>query len=245
LAAQKLGQHFLKRRGVLERLALAACPAPEPLVVEIGPGQGALTEFLLARAERVIAVEVDSVLASRLRERFAGAPLTVIEADVLATDLGQWGPAAFAGNLPYYISSPILTRLFRLGPAMRNAVVLLQKEVALRLTAGPGSRDYGYLTVEANLFTVPELLFDVPPAAFSPPPKVDSAAVRLTPRQPELSDPAGFLEFASRSFRQKRKTLRNNLRPFYGPQVDAWPEAGLRAEQAPLAKLIELYRRLY
>ncbi len=229
---------------MLERLALSVCPEPEPLVVEIGPGRGALTEFLLARAERVIAIEIDAALAAGLRVRFADAPLTVVEADVLAADLGQWGPAAFAGNLPYYISSPILARLFRLGPLMRRAVVLLQKEVAERLTARPGTRDFGFLTVEAQVFTTPEMLFAVPPAAFSPPPKVDSAAVRLTPRA-AMEDPEEFLAFVSRAFAHKRKTLRNNLRPFYGEQVDAWPEAGLRAEQAPLEKLVELYRRLY
>jgi 16S rRNA (adenine1518-N6/adenine1519-N6)-dimethyltransferase len=239
----KLGQHFLTQRDILARLAEAACPAREPLVIEIGPGRGSLTEFLLERADRVVAIEVDPQLAARLRQRFP--QVEVLKADVLETDLSQWGPAVVAGNLPYYITSPILERIFALGPLLRRAIVLTQKEVAERLAARPGSRQYGYLTVLANLFTEPELLFQVPPGAFSPPPKVDSAAVRLTPRPPlaGLSDPAPFLEFASRAFRHKRKTLRNNLEPFYGRQAALWPEARLRAEQLSLDQLLELYRR--
>ncbi len=234
---------------MLERIAAAACPAREPLVLEIGPGRGALTEYLLPRTDRLIAIEIDPDLAGRLRERFSGRPnLDLVEADVLETDLARWGPAVVAGNLPYYITSPILERLFGLGPLLRRAVLLVQREVAERLTARPGTRDYGYLTVHAQLATAPEILFTVPPRAFSPPPKVDSAVVRLTPRPPDQFAPpaerAGFLEFASRCFRHKRKTLRNNLAPFYGKRVEGWPEAGLRAEQLSLEQLRELYRRL-
>ena len=246
-SAPRLGQHFLTQASILERLAEAACPSPEPLVVEIGPGRGALTEFLLARAGRVVAIEIDPHLAESLRHRFRNAPgLTVLQADVLQTGLAQWGPAVVAGNLPYYITSPILERIFSLGPLLRRAIVLTQKEVADRLAAHPGARRYGYLTVLANLFTQPELLFRVPPCAFSPPPKVDSAAVRLTPRPPlaALPDPAPFLQFAGRAFRHKRKTLRNNLEPFYGRQAALWPEARLRAEQLSLDQLLDLYRRV-
>lgn len=241
MPGQKLGQHFLIQRGILERLAEAVCPTPEPLVIEIGPGRGALTEFLVPRAGRLVAIELDAALAAHIRGEFPSAE--VVSADILATDLAQWGPAAVAGNLPYYITSPILERIFKLGPLLRRAVVLVQLEVAERLAAKPGTRDYGYLSVQTQFFTEPEILFRVPALAFSPPPKVESAAVRLTPRQPPLDDAQGFLEFAGRCFRQKRKTLRNNLLPFYGRQVEAWPEARLRAEQVPLAQLIEMYRR--
>ena len=120
----------------------------------------------------------------------------------------------------------------------------MQWEVAARLVAKPGTRDYGFLTVATQLFTEPEVLFRIPPGAFSPPPKVESAAVRLVPRSARIEDAGGFLEFAGRSFRQKRKTLRNNLLPFYGRQVESWPEARLRAEQVPIEQLIEMYRRL-
>ena len=245
-SGRRLGQHFLNRRNILERLAEAACPGPEPLVVEIGPGRGALTEFLLLRAARVVAIEIDPRLAESLRERFRDVPgLTVVEADVLKSDLSQWGPAVVAGNLPYYITSPILERIFALGPLLRRAVVLTQREVAERLTARPGTRECGYLTVVANLFTAPEILFPVPPGAFSPPPKVESAAVRFTPRPPapDLAAPAAFLEFVGRAFQHKRKTLRNNLQPYYGKQAAAWPEARLRAEQLSVEQLLDLYRR--
>ncbi len=240
MARPKLGQHFLNARGILARLADAACPAREPLAIEIGPGRGSLTEFLLERADRVVAIELDPVLAAGLRQRFP--QVEVVEADVLETDLSQWGPAALAGNLPYYITSPILERIFSMGAALRRAVVLVQLEVAQRLVAKPGTRDYGFLTVQTQCFTAPELLFRVPAAAFSPPPKVESAAVRLEPRSP-IEDVAGFLEFAGRAFRHKRKTLRNNLLPFYGRQAEAWPEARLRAEQVPLEEFVALYRR--
>jgi 16S rRNA (adenine1518-N6/adenine1519-N6)-dimethyltransferase len=246
LARQRLGQHFLIRRAALARLAEAACPQREPLVIEIGPGRGALTEFLLERAERVVAIEIDAALARSLRARFRDVHrLEVVAADVLATRLDQWGPAVVAGNLPYYLTSPILERIFEMGSLARRAVVLVQEEVARRLTALPGTRAYGYLTVRANLVTTPEVLFTIPPSAFRPAPKVRSAAVRLTPRPGSgVSEPARFLEFASRCFRHKRKTLRNNLAPVYGKAVEAWPEARLRAEQLSLERLVELFRRL-
>lgn len=198
----------------------------------------------------MVAIEIDPRLVSYLRRRFAGEPrLELVEDDVLKTDLARWGPAVVAANLPYYITSPVLEKVLALGPLLRRAVVLVQKEVAERLVAAPGTRQYGLLTVRTRLLAAPEMLFGVPPSAFSPPPKVDSAVVRLTPHpQPALPDPAGrarFLEFAGRSFRQKRKTLRNNLAPFYGKAaVESWPEARLRAEQLSLEQLLELYRRL-
>ncbi len=239
----RLGQHFLNRRGILERIAAAACPAPEPLVIEIGPGRGALTRLLAERASRLIAIEVDRTLAAGLRNELP--QVEVIEGDVLETDLSQWGPAVVVGNLPYYITSPILERIFAVGERLLRAVVLVQLEVAKRLTARPGTRDYGFLTVEANLWTEPEMLFKVPAGAFSPPPKVDSAVVLLRPRAAGFwgANEAGLLEFAGRAFAHKRKTLRNNLSHYYGPQVADWPEAGLRAEQLGIEELIGLYRR--
>jgi 16S rRNA (adenine1518-N6/adenine1519-N6)-dimethyltransferase len=237
---RKLGQHFLTSRSFLERIAAAACPERVPLLIEIGPGRGALTEHLIPRCDRLIAIELDSELASVLRQRFP--EIEVVEGDVLETDLARWGETVVAGNLPYYITSPIVERVLALGPLLRRAVFLVQREVAERLAASPGSRDYGYLTVQTRLFTEPKYMFRVPPGAFSPPPKVDSAVVLLTPRTPPIADIGGFLEFASRAFRQKRKTLRNNLAPHYGEQVSRWPEAGMRAEQLPVEELVRLYR---
>jgi 16S rRNA (adenine1518-N6/adenine1519-N6)-dimethyltransferase len=205
---------------------------------------------LLPRAGRVVAVEVDRALADVLRARFGGdSHLEIVNANVLDTDLAQWGPAVVAGNLPYYITSPIVEKVLSLGPSLRRAVFLVQREVAERLAAGPGSRDYGLLSVRTQLLARVEILFTVPPAAFQPPPKVDSAVVRLTPRDRTgelgLDSAERFVAFAGLCFRQKRKTLRNNLGGAYGREaLDALPEAGLRAEQLSLERLAELYGKL-
>lgn len=239
---RKLGQHFLTSRSFLERIAAAACPERVPLLIEIGPGRGALTEHLIPRCDRLIAIELDPELAAGLQSTFPR--VEVVHRDVLETDLSAWGEAVVAGNLPYYITSPIVERVLALGPHLRRAVFLVQREVAERLAAPPGTRDYGYLTVQTQLFTQPKYLFRVPPGAFSPPPKVDSAVVLLTPHTPPVPDTRAFLEFASRAFRQKRKTLRNNLAPYYGERLSAWPEASKRAEQLSVQELIALYDRI-
>src|SRR6266571_186959 len=140
VSRQRLGQHFLIKGSILERIAAAACPAREPLVIEIGPGKGALTERLLARASRVVAIELDEYLGERLRKRFPER-LEVVSADVLETDLNQWGPAVAAGNLPYYISTAILSRVLAPGSLLARGVFLVQKEVAERIAARPGTRD--------------------------------------------------------------------------------------------------------
>ena len=242
---QKLGQHFLTSASVLERIATAVCPAGEDLVVEIGPGRGALTEKLLRRAARVVAIEIDSSLVEYLRTKFAGEPrLEIVHADVLDTDLSRWGGAPVAGNLPYYITSPILEKAVRLD--VPRAVFLIQKEVAERLVAQPRHREYGYLTLQTAMFADTRLLFEVKPGSFRPPPRVDSAVVLLTPHMRDLGvgDREAFRRFLSQCFRQKRKTLRNNLAGTYGKDViDEWPEAGLRAEQITLEQFAEMYKR--
>ncbi|HYK18451.1 MAG TPA: 16S rRNA (adenine(1518)-N(6)/adenine(1519)-N(6))-dimethyltransferase RsmA [Bryobacteraceae bacterium] len=244
---RRLGQHFLARQSVLERIAEAACPDSAGTVVEIGPGRGALTSHLLTRAARVIAVEIDPVLVHYVRAEFRNeSGLTLIESDVLKTDLNQWGRVAICGNLPYYITSPILEKTLALGDNLIQAVFLVQKEVAERLTTQPGTRDYGFLSVQTQLLSDVELLFDVPADAFRPRPKVDSAVVRLiSKRDSPAPDPARFLQFASRCFRFKRKTIRNNLAAYYGrDQLDSIPATKKRAEQLSLAELIELQGQL-
>jgi 16S rRNA (adenine1518-N6/adenine1519-N6)-dimethyltransferase len=223
-------------------------------VIEIGPGKGALTEALLEQAEKVVAIEVDPYLVHYLRQKFQGAidagRLVLIEGDILKVDLGAISPRpVVAGNLPYYITSPILDRIFSLNRAWERAVFLVQSEVAARLTASPGSRDFGYLSVLTQVHAHAETLFGVSRDAFRPPPKVDSAVVRMTPRDAaaELGtvDLAGFLRFAQSCFRQKRKTLRNNLGPVYGlERIGGLPEAKLRAEQLRVADLAALYKKL-
>jgi 16S rRNA (adenine1518-N6/adenine1519-N6)-dimethyltransferase len=242
VARQKLGQHFLIKGAVLERIAAAACPTAQDLVIEIGPGRGALTEKLLARARRVVAIEIDPFLAAHLRQKYQDNPrLEVVEADALETDLMRWGPAVIAGNLPYYVATPLVENSVRL-PVSR-AVFLVQKEVAERLAAVPCTRAYGLLTVATAVFARARMLFEVKPSAFHPPPQVDSAVVLLEPHGRLADD--GFLEFAAACFRHKRKTIRNNLADTYGRDLlDAWPEAGLRAEQIPLEQLLAMYERV-
>jgi 16S rRNA (adenine1518-N6/adenine1519-N6)-dimethyltransferase len=246
---RRYGQHFLTRPSVLDRIASAACAGDPSLVVEIGPGRGALTLPLLARAEKVVAIEVDPVLVLYLRQKFhheiASGRLILVEGDVLKSDLGAWGPCAIAGNLPYYITSPILERLFAAGSTWQRAVFLVQAEVAARLAASPGSRDYGYLSVFTQVHARVAKLLDVPRAAFRPPPKVDSAVVELTPRDSRadlgIEDLDSFLNFAGLCFRHKRKTLRNNLAAIYpANRLEALPEARLRAEQLGIAELVRL-----
>ncbi len=212
--------------------------------MEIGPGRGALTKYLLERAARVIAIEIDEFLVTELRRKFAQERrLDTIHADALEVDLRQWGSAPVAGNLPYYAATPIIERIVR-GPA-RRAVFLVQKEVAMRLAAGPGSRDYGYLSAATQVFADVRVLFEVKPAAFHPPPKVDSAVVLLEPHGRAGEEPEALLGFISQCFRQKRKTIRNNLAPMYGKElVEAWPEAGMRAERLGLSQFRELFARI-
>lgn len=241
MARQKLGQHFLADESVLKRIAAAACPQDEPVLIEIGPGKGALTKYLLQRAMHVAAIELDRELAAELALAFPAAE--VISGDALDIDLTRWSGAPVVGNLPYYVATPIISRVVR---QRRPAVFLIQKEVAERIAAKPGCRDYGYYSLDTQFFADPKLLFTVKPGAFRPPPQVDSAVIQLTPRAllPDL-DPDRFLPFLSHAFRQKRKTLRNNLAPVYGRElVDAQPEAGERAETLSMDQFAVLFRRL-
>jgi len=243
---RRLGQHFLIRSSILERIAAAACPEPGGTVIEIGPGRGALTSHLLTRAERVVAIEIDPVLVQYLQAKFRDEPkVEIVESDVLKADLSQWTPAAVAGNLPYYITSPILERVLSLRGQWPRAVFLVQKEVAARLNAAPGTRDFGFLSVQTQFYAQVELLMNVPPGAFRPPPKVDSAVVRLTPRSELPADPRTFLKFASQCFRHKRKTLRNNLLGSYEKDLlDSVKETSKRAEQLSIAELVSLQEML-
>jgi len=247
---RRLGQHFLTRKSTLDRIAESACGQRAPLVIEIGAGRGALTESLLERAGKVVAIEVDPVLVHYLRQKFREAldagRLVLVESDILKTNLGEWGPAVIAGNLPYYITSPILERLFAARASWKLAVLLVQAEVAARIVAEPGSRDYGYLSVLVQVQARAERLFEVPRTSFRPPPKVDSAVVRLEPGDPVMNfgiqDLPLFLKFAGSCFRYKRKTLRNNLAGLYERStVESLVGPKDRAEALSIAKLAKLF----
>jgi 16S rRNA (adenine1518-N6/adenine1519-N6)-dimethyltransferase len=229
-------------------------------VIEIGPGHGAITAILAPRAKRLIAIELDRALAAELRFRFRAQPqVEIVEADILTVDLTTLIPpgetAQVVGNLPYYITSEILLRLFAAGRAglLTRAIVMMQREVAVRVAASPGIRDYGLLSATAQMNARTETLFTLPPAAFSPPPDVHSTVLRLefAPRFAELNvEPAPFDTFLRMCFAQKRKTLANNLRAADYTESHlqaAWPASIpplARAESLALEPLAELYRAL-
>lgn len=216
---KRFGQHFLVDRQIIERLVRAIAPRPGERLLEIGPGEGVLTRPLLAAGAAVTAVELDRDLAASLADRLGQPPrLDIVQGDILATDVAALAgdrTLRVVGNLPYNISTPILFHLFDHLAAIGDMHFMLQKEVVDRLVAGPGSRDYGRLSVMAGFFCQMDWLFDVPPEAFRPPPKVVSAIVRLRPKPLSEQDrqrlPA-LDAVVRQAFGQRRKTLRNSLR---------------------------------
>jgi 16S rRNA (adenine1518-N6/adenine1519-N6)-dimethyltransferase len=255
LRKPKLGQNFLVDERARLRIADALGDVKQRTVIEIGPGHGAITEILAARAKRLFAVELDRALAAELRFRFRERPnVEIVESDVLKVDVGGFAQQAdVVGNLPYYITSDILLHLFGAAERLGRAVLMMQREVGERVAAQPGVRDYGLLSATTQMYAEVEHLFTLPPSAFSPPPEVYSSVVRLhfRPRFTELGvDAAGFDRFLKQAFAQKRKTLRNNLRVAgYDAALLArdWPKAledQARAEQVSLEAMAELYRGL-
>ncbi|MGH9434598.1 MAG: 16S rRNA (adenine(1518)-N(6)/adenine(1519)-N(6))-dimethyltransferase RsmA [Terriglobia bacterium] len=257
----KLGQHFLSQPDFCRRIADSLAIAPGDLVVEIGPGRGAMTRLLAGRGSHLTAVEIDPSLAASLRKEFeADDRVEILEQDILKAALGDLCRLRRAdhcfvfGNLPYYITSPILHHLFAERSRIRRMTLLVQREVAERLTAAPGCRDYGYLSVLAQCSSRPQILFGIPPGVFSPPPKVDSALVDfpMAARFPAWEEPAhaAFLRFTGHSFGQKRKSLLNNLSSAYPrPRVRRAIESlgfgeFVRAEQISLEGLATLFDAL-
>ena len=246
----KLGQNFLSSHTACVAIADALGDVSAKTVVEIGPGKAAITGLLAARAKRLVAIELDRGLAAALRMQFALQPsVDILEQDVLAVDLtglrqDTEDKLAVVGNLPYYLTSDILLHLFRHHAAISRAVIMVQREVADRIAAAPGTSDYGVLSATTQLYARAEKLLTLPPSAFSPPPDVHSTVLRLTiaPRFAELQvEPAGFIAFLRQCFAQKRKTLRNNLRAagYEAAQIlEAYSHAGIapevRAEALPL-----------
>jgi 16S rRNA (adenine1518-N6/adenine1519-N6)-dimethyltransferase len=256
----KLGQNFLVDENARHAIVAALGDISERTVIEIGPGHGAITDLLAPRAKRLIALELDHALVAELSFRFRDQPhVEIVSTDVLDADLSTLIPsgetADVIGNLPYYITSDILLKLFAAGRdgLLARAVLMMQREVADRLSAAPGVRDYGLLSATTQMHAEVDSLFTLPPEAFSPPPEVFSTVLRLhfAPRFAELGvDAAGFDHFLKTLFAQKRKTLQNNLRAggFASDRVaQAWPAsipAQARAESVALEPLAELYRAL-
>jgi 16S rRNA (adenine1518-N6/adenine1519-N6)-dimethyltransferase len=245
-AKKRFGQHFLTDRHYIARIVSAIAPAADDVLVEIGPGPGAITEPLIAKLNHLHAVEVDRDLAAELRVRFAAEKLTLHEADVLSFDFSVLGPRFRAvGNLPYNISTPFLFHLASFAESLIDGTFMLQKEVVDRMVAAPDSAAYGRLSVMLQYRFQMKRLFDVPPGAFTPPPKVDSAIVRMVPLPAErlrAVDEARFATFVSAGFGQRRKTLGNTLKPYL--PADAIAALGIdpkrRAETLSVAEFVAL-----
>jgi 16S rRNA (adenine1518-N6/adenine1519-N6)-dimethyltransferase len=256
----KLGQNFLVDEDACLRIAEAIGDASERTVVEIGPGHGAITELLAKRCRRLHCIEFDPALARELAFRFRGDEhVTIHTADILQTHLkglvGEAGRVDVVGNLPYYITSDILLHLFEAARdgILGRAVVMMQREVAERIAAGPGSSEYGALSAITQMHAQVTNLFTLPPNAFSPPPDVFSTVLRMefAPRCAELGiEFEGFNRFLRASFAQKRKTLSNNLRNagYSAAELSAsWPEGiplQARSEAVGLEAMAGLYRAL-
>jgi 16S rRNA (adenine1518-N6/adenine1519-N6)-dimethyltransferase len=271
MARQRLGQHFLADADCREQIARAigvsphatrrspaADSAPAYGWIEVGAGHGEMTEHLASTGAAVYAIELDALLLARLRKLAKRFPnLTVVHGDVLESDLAALAAGRrirLYGNLPYYITSPILHHFFTFADMIDEIHIVIQEEVALRLTAKPETKEFGYLSVVTQLYTRPELVMRIPRRAFRPPPEVGSALVTL--RLPgdraklALPDEAAFLDFVKLSFAQKRKTLVNNLRTLAKPDVvrEALARENLRldarAEQLTVSQFAALREHL-
>jgi 16S rRNA (adenine1518-N6/adenine1519-N6)-dimethyltransferase len=270
MSRQRLGQHFLGDPGWREKIARAIRVSPHGLQpaaqispadfcwIEIGAGHGEITEHLLKSGVPVIAVELDPPLVGSLQRLAQNHPnLTVVSGDVLETDLTALAAGRrirIYGNLPYYITSPILHHFFQYAAQIDVAHIVIQFEVAARLTARPGTKQYGYLSVATQFYARPEFVLRLPPAAFRPPPEVASALVTLKfPGEAAHLQPkeaSEFLDFVKACFVQKRKTLSNNLRPLTAPGHARQILHGMklrediRAEQLTVAQFLALYRAI-
>ncbi|HEX7123130.1 MAG TPA: 16S rRNA (adenine(1518)-N(6)/adenine(1519)-N(6))-dimethyltransferase RsmA, partial [Gemmatimonadaceae bacterium] len=251
---KRFGQHFLSDPRLLDRIADALGPTREDAVVEIGPGRGALTDRLADRAGRVVAIEIDRDLAALLQTRYRDRPhVEIVTGDALEEDWGALagGPYLLAGNLPYYITTPLLFRALE-RPRPVRAVLLVQREVAERIVAPPGSREYGALSVNVQLFAQAEVVGRVPAGAFRPVPEVDSAIVRMIPYAtgpvPEADEPA-LRRFVQGIFAYRRKQITRAVRELAGLDAPAAAavvrEAGIERAARPETLSPDEFVRLF
>lgn len=254
---KRLGQHFLSDPRILGRIVDALDPGAAETVVEVGPGRGSLTDLLRHRCRCVIAVELDRALAERLRERYADdARVRIVEGDVLDLSPGELagGPYALVGNVPYYITTPIIFHALE-APRPSRAVFLVQREVAERMIAEPGGREYGALTVNLRTMARVEMLFRVPAGAFQPPPKVESAVVRITPlAEPPIAptEERRFRALVRAVFALRRKQMGRVLRSVAGLDqartlrllADLGIDPAARPETLDAGAFVRLARRL-
>jgi 16S rRNA (adenine1518-N6/adenine1519-N6)-dimethyltransferase len=247
---KRYGQHFISDRNILQRITDFAHIAPGDTVIEIGPGTGTLTRALAAVAKRVAAIEIDRELISGLRRNMPGN-VEIIEADALEVNLEKLAGCRFhvVGNLPYNVATPLLRKFIDSRAWITAVTVMLQKEVAERVRARPGTRDYGPLSVLVQYYAIPAWGFTVPPGAFTPPPKVDSAVIRLDWRVGVESFPA-FTDFVHRAFSSRRKKLLNNLvamSPLRPREeiVNILSDAGIPVDARPETLSVEDFLRVY
>ncbi|MGD1212160.1 MAG: 16S rRNA (adenine(1518)-N(6)/adenine(1519)-N(6))-dimethyltransferase RsmA [Candidatus Acidiferrales bacterium] len=261
MARQRLGQHFLGDPSCQKRILETLPRGPDDVWLEIGAGHGEMTRLLAGEGRRVVAIETDARLAGNLRQAIVSHPgewpgVEVVAGDVLQLDLAKLAGEQFRvyGNLPYYITSPILHHLFKFADRIASIHVVMQFEVAARIVARPGRRAYGYLSAACQFYTQPEIVLRIPPGAFRPPPRVTSALVRMTlpGERPSLDihDERRFLEFVQTCFGHKRKTLRNNLLAVAPDErirealAACALRADARAEQLSLAQFAALSAKL-
>lgn len=243
----RLGQNFLASVAWREKIAASLEIRPDQTWLEIGAGHGEMTEHLAARAARVVSIELDPKLASEVRQRSESwSNVTLVESDILKLDIANAVAVPHFhvyGSIPYYITSPILHSLFASAARIESAYLVMQLEVAQRLVAKPGSRDYGYLSVATQFHFTPKLAARIPPGAFRPAPKVTSALIELRPPgasreisiAPNSAEANRFLEFVGTCFAHKRKTLLNNLKslPGFASDKSGQLEEFLRRTQIP------------
>ncbi|MEW6586706.1 MAG: 16S rRNA (adenine(1518)-N(6)/adenine(1519)-N(6))-dimethyltransferase RsmA [Nitrospirota bacterium] len=248
MAKKRLGQHFLSDPSILKRIAAAAEPGPDDLVVEIGPGHGGLTRILAGTVKKVIAIELDETLCAKLRDAFASFDnVEIIQGDALEYPYEELPEFKVAANIPYYITTPIIFRLLKSRQNLRSMTLTIQKEVAERIVAKPGGKEYGVLSIMVQYYAEPAMKFIIPGKAFRPVPKVDSAVLQIKVRaEPpfRVRNEERMFKIVKAAFSQRRKMLSNSLRSFR-QDVKAWlDKAGIDPARRPETLSLEEFARL-